>query len=167
MRRNLATALVLSTLLVACLPRGASSSGVSPASSAGPSVRIELTDVATGRLIFSAVLADHERAVLEWTNSLYRLPVTDTFEARGGHLELISTRYGDPSGREPPRIPPEEAPDRVQTGGPFLAEGLSRRVDRIVFRVGEVGRPTFRVGDRAVHFYDEVGFGGAIELVVR
>ncbi len=105
--------------------------------------------------------------MLTWTNSLYGLPVTDTFEARGHHLELISTRYGDPSGREPPHISPEEAPDRVQTGGPFVAEGLSRRVDRIVFRVGEVGRPTFRVGDRAVHFYDEVGFGGAVELVVK
>lgn len=164
MRSPTVAVLISSTLLVACAPRGASSV---PARDAAPGVQLELTDVATGRRIYAGALRDGERAVLTWTNSLFRLPVADTFEARGGHLVLIATRYGDPSGREPPLIRPEEAPDRVQTGGPFRAEGLSKRVDRIVFRVGEVGRPTFHLADREIRFHDEVGFGGAIRLEAR
>lgn len=164
--RRHSSALLVSTLLVACVPRGAASSAPFQ-QAAAPAVRLELTDVATGRTILSATLAEGERAVLTWTNSLYRLPVTDVFVVREGRFELTSTTYGDPSGKEPPLVRPEDAPDLVQTGGPFRAEGLSRPVERIVFRVSEVGRPAFRVGGREVRFYDEVGFGGAIRLEAR
>jgi hypothetical protein len=164
--RSLTAALLASTLLMVFVPRGASSSGGARPETA-PAVRISLTDATSGRLLFAGVLSDGERAVLTWTNSLFRLPVTETFEARGGHLELVSIRYGDPSGCEPPRVRPEEVEDLYQTGGPFLAEGLAKRVERVVFRVGEVGRPTFQIGGREIRFFDEVGFGGAVQLLAR
>jgi len=57
--------------------------------------------------------------------------------------------------------------DLYHTGGPFKAEGLSRAVSRVVFRVGEIGDPRIRVGDEVVQLAEQVGFGGAVLLVAR
>lgn len=128
---------------------------------------LELTDERTGRKIVSRLLPDGEKAVLTWTNSLFRLPVTEVFVAGSGVLTLTEITFGGPTGGEPPRVRPEDVDDLYHTGGPFKAEGLSRPVTRVVFRVGEIGRPTIRVGDRVVRFVDEVGFGGAVLLTAR
>lgn len=158
------TALLLSTLLVACAARGASSVGTaSPASRPG-GVRLELTDQATGRVIFSSILEEGERAALAWTNSLFQLQVTEVFVVREGRLALTSVTYADPGGKEPPRVRPEDAADLVQTGGPFHAEGIARPIRTVTFRVGEVGKPTFRAAGKTIRFLDEVGFGGSIRL---
>lgn len=129
--------------------------------------RLELTDERTGRKIVSRLLPDGERVVLTWTNSLFRLPVTEVFVAGSGRLTLTEIAFGDPAGREPPRVRPEDVDDLYHTGGPFKAEGLSRPVARVVFRVGEIGRPAMTVGQRVVRFADEVGFGGAVLLTAR
>jgi hypothetical protein len=126
-----------------------------------------LTDAGTGRRIVSRLLPDGEKVVLTWTNSLFRLPVTEVFVAGGGVLTLNAITFGDPTGREPPRVQPADVDDLYHTGGPFKAEGLSRPVSRVVFRVGEIGRPALRVGKRVVQFAEEVGFGGAVRLVAR
>jgi hypothetical protein len=131
---------------------------------AGEATRVELTDVGSGRTILSIALRQGERAVLEWQNSLFRLPVTEVFVARGGGLELDSVTFGDPSGREPPLVRPRDVDDLYHTGGPFRAEGLARPIRRVVFRVGEIGDPRLRIGGRTVRFVEEVGFGGAIAL---
>src|SRR5512136_19829 len=120
---------------------------------------LELTDERTGRKILSRLLPDGEKIVLTWTNSLFRLPVTEVFVAGSGVLTLTAITFGDPTGREPPRLKPEDVDDLYHTGGPFKAGGLSRPVSRVVFRVGEIGRPALQVGNRVVHFADEVGFG--------
>jgi hypothetical protein len=139
-----------------------------PAAAAGGAApdrtRVELTDLRTGRRIASRVLAPGERAVLRWTNSLFRLGVTEVFVARGGGLELDGVTFEDPEGREPPRVRPEDVADLYHTGGPFRAEGLSRPVKRVIFRVGAIGDPSLRLGDRTIRFAAEVGFGGAIAL---
>ncbi|OGB95646.1 MAG: hypothetical protein A2Z31_06145 [candidate division NC10 bacterium RBG_16_65_8] len=127
----------------------------------------ELTDAGTGRRIASYLLADGDQVVLTWTNSLFGLPVTEVFVAGGGTLTLTAITFADPSGREPPRVRPEDVDDLYHTGGPFKAEGLARRLSRVVFRVGEIGNPTIRVGDRSVQLVREVGFGGAALLAVR
>jgi hypothetical protein len=131
------------------------------------STRLELSDAGTGREIASQLLRDGQRVVLTWKNSLFGLPVTEVFVARGGILTLTEIRFADPSGREPPRVTPADVDDLYQTGGPFQAEGLSRPVSRVVFRVGEIGNPSLRVGSRLVQFAQEVGFGGAVLLVAR
>ena len=128
---------------------------------------LELTDERTGRTIVSRLLPDGEKVVLTWTNSLFRLPVTEVFVAGSGVLTLSEITFDDPTGREPPRVKPEDVDDLYHTGGPFKAEGLSRPVNRVVFRVGEIGHPAMRVGDRVVRFADEVGFGGAVLLTAR
>jgi hypothetical protein len=128
---------------------------------------LELTDAGTGRRILSQLLPDNERLVLTWTNSLFGLPVTEVFVADGGTLTLTTITFADPGGREPPRVRPEDVDDLYHTGGPFRAEGLSRPVSRVVFRVGEIGNPTIRIGSRVVQFAREVGFGGAVLLVAR
>jgi len=128
---------------------------------------LELTDERTGRKIVSQLLPDGEKVVLTWTNSLFRLPVTEVFVAGSGVLTLTEITFADPTGREPPRVKPEDVDDLYHTGGPFKAEGLSRPVSRVVFRVGEIGRPALRIGNRLVHFADEVGFGGAVLLTAR
>jgi len=133
---------------------------------AGPTW-LGLTDAGTGRRIACWLLPDGEKAVLTWTNSLFRLPVTEVFVAGNGRLTLIEITFGDPTGREPPRVRVEDVDDLYHTGGPFRAVGLSRPVSRVVFRVGEIGQPTLRVGDRIIRFTQEVGFGGAVLLVAR
>jgi len=128
---------------------------------------LELTDERTGRQILSRLLPDGEKVALTWTNSLFRLPVTEVFVAGSGVLTLAEITFADPAGREPPRVRPEDVDDLYHTGGPFRAEGLSRPVTRVVFRVGEIGRPTMKFEDRVVQFVDEVGFGGAVLLTAR
>jgi hypothetical protein len=129
--------------------------------------RIELTDAETGRQIASRLLADGEMVSLSWTNSLFRLPVTEVFVAGGGTLTLTEITFADPGGREPPLVRPEDVDDLYHTGGPFRVEGLSRTVTRVVFRVGELGNPTIHVGDTSIQFAREVGFGGAVRLTAR
>ncbi len=133
---------------------------------AGPTW-LELTDAASGRRIVSLLLPDGERVVLDWTNSLFHLPVTEVFVAREGVLTLTEVTFADPAGREPPHVRPEDVDDLYHTGGPFRATGLSRPFRRIVFRVGEIGKPTIRVGHHVVRLAEEVGFGGRVLLVVR
>ena len=128
---------------------------------------LELTDERTGRKILSRLLSDGEQVVLTWTNSLFRLPVTEVFVAGSGVLTLTEITFGDPTGRESPRVKPADVDDLYHTGGPFKAEGLARPVNRVVFRVGESGRPALKVGNRVIHFADEVGFGGAVLLTAR
>lgn len=128
---------------------------------------LELTDERTGRKIVSRLLPDGETVVLTWTNSLFRLPVTEVFVAGSGAVTLTEITFADPTGREPPHVRPADVDDLYHTGGPFKAEGLSRPVTRVVFRVGEIGRPSMKVGDRVVQFVDEVGFGGAVLLTAR
>lgn len=138
------------------------------AAGAGPvATRVELTDVGTGRRLASRALRQGERAVLRWTNSLFRLRVTEVFVAREGRLELDGITFEDPEGRTPPRVRPEDVADLYQTGGPFRAEGLARPVRRVVFRVGEIGDPALRLGDLTIRFAAEVGFGGAVALEAR
>src|SRR5512136_133057 len=120
---------------------------------------LELTDERTGRKILSRLLPDGEKIVLTWTNSLFRLPVTEVFVAGSGILTLTEITFGDPTGREPPRVRTEDVNDLYHTGGPFKAEGLSRQVSRVVFRVGEIGHPAIKLLDRVIDFTQEVGFG--------
>jgi len=128
---------------------------------------LELTDERTGRKIVFRLLPDGEKVVLTWTNSLFHLPVTEVFVAGSGVLTLTEITFADPTGREPPRVKPEDVDDLYHTGGPFKAEGLSRPVSRVVFRVGEIGRPALKVGNRVVQLPEEVGFGGAVLLTAR
>ena len=128
---------------------------------------LEMTDERTGRKIVARLLPDGETIVLTWTNSLFRLPVTEVFVAGSGVLTLVEITFADPTGRESPRVKPEDVDDLYHTGGPFKAEGLSRPVSRVVFRVGEIGHPAISVGNRVVEFAQEVGFGGAVLLTAR
>jgi hypothetical protein len=128
---------------------------------------LELTDERTGREIVSRLLPDGEKVVLTWTNSLFRLPVTEVFVAGSGILTLTEITFADPTGSEPPHVRPADVDDLYHTGGPFKAEGLSRPVSRVVFRVGEIGHPAMKVGNRVVKFADEVEFGGAVLLTAR
>ncbi len=143
-------------------------SGSGPPVAAGPEprlTRVELVDGSGGRTIASHLLCEGERAVLRWRNSLFGVDVTEVFEARAGGLLLTSVTFADPRGGEPPRVRPEDVDDLYQTGGAFRAEGLSRPVRRVTFRVGEIGRPRLTLGERTFHLYDEVGFGGTVRLV--
>jgi len=128
---------------------------------------LELTEERTGRQIVSRLLPDGEKVILTWTNSLFRLPVTEVFVAGSGVLTLTEITFADPTGREPPHASPADVDDLYHTGGAFKAERLSRPVSRVVFRVGEIGHPAMKVGNRIVKFADEVGFGGAVLLTAR
>lgn len=127
----------------------------------------ELTDTGTGRRITSQLLSDGDTVVLTWKNSLFGVLVTEVFVARGGILTLTEITFADPTGGIPPRVKPEDVDDLYQTGGPFKAEGLSRQVSRVVFRVGEIGKPVIRIGNQRVELAREVGFGGGVLLVAR
>jgi len=128
---------------------------------------LELTDTETGRRIAARALREGEEVVLTWKNSLFGLMVTEVFVARAGILELTRVTFADPTGGEPPRVRPSDVKDLYQTGGPFQAEGLSRPVRHVVFRVGEIGDPRIRIGREVVQLVREVGFGGGVVLVAR
>lgn len=137
------------------------------ACAAGPATWVTLTEGGTERRIGAAALREGEELVLTWTNSLFGLRVTEVFTARGGGLVLTGISFADPAGGEPPRVRPEDVDDLYHTGGPFRAEGLSRPVSRVVFRVGEIGDPVIRMHGREVRLRDAVGFGGAVRLEAR
>ena len=128
---------------------------------------LELTDAETGREIVARSLREGEEVVLTWKNSLFGLMVTEVFAARGGGLELTQVTFADPQGREPPLARPEDLDDLYHTGGPFRVEGLSRPVNHLVFRVGEIGDPRLRIGTHLIQMAREVHFGGAVQLVAR
>jgi len=93
--------------------------------------------------------------------------VTEVFVARDGRLDLTQVTFEDPLGKTPPSVTPEDLDDLYHTGGPFKASGLSRPFTRIVFRIGEIGDPKLKIGKQQIRLIDEVGFGGAVLLVVR
>lgn len=143
--------------------------GSGPPSAAGPGprlTRVALVDGASGRTLAARLLCEGEQAVLRWRNSLFGVDVTEVFEARAGGLLLTGVTFALPGGGEPPRVRPDYVDDLYHTGGPFRAEGLARRVERVTFRVGEIGRPRFTLGSRTVAFAEEVGFGGTVRLEV-
>ena len=115
----------------------------------------------------SRVLCDGETATLSWMNSLFGLRVTEVYEARRGRLVQTKVAFSLPGGGPPPSVTPQDVDDLYHTGGPFAAEGLSRPVEKVIFRVGEIGNPTFTIGERTVDFTAEVGFGGTVILDAR
>ncbi len=129
--------------------------------------RLNLTDAGSGRPIVSQLLREGDEVVLTWTNSLFGLTVTEVFAARGGVLALTQVTFADPRGGEPPLVTTADVDDLYHTGSPFKAMGLSRPVSRVVFRVGEIGDPKVRVGEKLVDLFREVGFGGAVRMVAR
>ena len=155
----LVLAAVLILLLVLWLP--------SRVNVVGNHTRIELSDAETGRKISAQSVRDGEEIVLTWRNSLFDLMVTEVFVARDGRLDLTQVTFDDPGGGAPPAVAPKDLDDLYHTGGPFKATGLSRPFTRVVFRVGEIGDPTLRIRGQQIRLVDQVGFGGAILLVVR
>jgi hypothetical protein len=126
--------------------------------------RLLLKDGETGRMLFSALLGDGEKVTLRWHNSLFDLDVTEIFVARSGALVQTEVTFADPRGLPPMPIAPGEVDDYYHTGGPFTTNGLQRRFSRIVYRIGEIGNPRFRVGEEEIAFKQEVGFGGQVVL---
>lgn len=127
---------------------------------------IVLTDGNTGRKIFSEALQHGETIILTWNNSLFRLKVTEVFIVRDGHLEQTSVTFSDPKGGVPPIVKPEDVDDLYHTGGPFKAEGLSRPIRKVTYRIGEIGDPIIKIGNRLIRLAQEVGFGGSVILEV-
>lgn len=125
---------------------------------------LELKDGATGRQLLAVMLGDGEKATLTWHNSLFDLDVTEDFVAEKGVLVQTAVTFADPRGLPPMRVAPEEVDDFYHTGGPFTTTGLRRPFSRIVYRVGEIGRPRFVVGQKSIAFKQEVGFGGQVIL---
>lgn len=158
MRAGIFVSAFLFFLLVPSIPLGVSGSG---------KTQVELTETATGRRIFSALLRDGERVVLTWRNSLFGLIVTEVFEVRHGSLLLTEVTFVDSRGDSPPAVAPRDIEDLYQTGGSFSAHGLSKPFTQVVYRIGEVGEPKIQLKDRIVDLKREVGFGGAIRLSVR
>lgn len=126
--------------------------------------RVVLADAGSGRVIASGLLRDGEEVVLTWTNSLFGQFVTETLVASSGSLVLTRVTFTDPCDPHEMRAAPAELNDLYHTGGAFSVQGLSRPVTRVVFLVGEIGRPKARVGHRTVDFEAEVGFGGRVLL---
>jgi hypothetical protein len=126
--------------------------------------RIQLKEAGTGRKILSEVLRDGEEAVMTWKNSLFGLRVTEVYQAQGGVLVLTQITFAEPQGSVPPVVSPSDVEDLYQTGGAFIARGLSKPFQQVVYRVGEIGDPRMSVRSREVAFQQEVRFGGSIVL---
>ena len=132
-----------------------------------PHAWLHLTDGSTGREIALEQLNEGEQVVYTWQNSMFRLMVTEVLVARDGRLVLTEVTYADPRGFEPPLSKTEDLDELFQTGGPFRVTGISRPFTRLVFRVGEIGKPKLKIGEKAVELEREVGFGGSVVLTIR
>lgn len=132
-----------------------------------PHVWLHLADGSTGREIALEPLREGEEVVYTWRNSIFRLMVTEILVARDGRLVLTEVTYADPRGFEPPLCKLEDLDDLFQTGGPFRVRGISRPFTRLVFRVGEIGNPRLKIGEKVVELTREVGFGGSVILTTR
>jgi hypothetical protein len=128
--------------------------------------RLELADPETGSRFASFVLGDGEPVVLTWRNSIWGLDVTEAFVAKGGLLIQTEVTFAHPDGSPPPHVTPQEVDDLYHTGGAFSAKGLARPLHRVVYRIGEIGKPRMRVQDRVIEFKPLVGFGGRVVLTV-
>ncbi len=111
------------------------------------------------------VLKDGDLIKLTWKNSLFGQQVTESFVVEGGILWLEEVRFED-SGYSM-EANPQELADLYHTGGAFEVRGVHKPFSRIVFRVGAIGKPRLRIGDKELSLYDEAGFGGAVVLRVR
>ncbi len=129
--------------------------------------RLALTDAETGRKILVAVLRDGEPVVLTWHNSIFDLDVTEEFIVERGRLIQTSVTFADPRGVPPMPASPQDLDDLYHTGGAFAVRGLAKPFERIVYRVGEIGKPKLRVRERVVEFEPAVGFGGRIVLTAQ
>lgn len=132
-----------------------------------PQASLHLADGSTGRVIAAEPLSEGQEVVYTWRNSMFRLMVTEILVVRDGRLVLTEVVYADPRGIEPPLARPEDLDDLFQTGGPFRVTGVSRPFTRLVFRVGEIGNPKLRIGQRVVELAREVGFGGTVVLTMK
>lgn len=132
-----------------------------------PQTWLHLSDGSTGRVIATEPLRDGEEVVYTWRNSMFRLIVTEVLVARDGQLVLREVTYADPRGFEPPLARPEDLDDLFQTGGPFRVTGISRPFTRLVFRIGEIGKPKLKIGEKVVDLAREVGFGGTVFLTLK
>ena len=126
--------------------------------------RLTVADADSGRRIFTTILRDGAPVVLRWTNSLYRLPVTESYFAHAGVLIQDQVIFGAGAA---PTVTPADVEDLYHTGGAFAARGLNRPLQQVIFRIGEIGRPQFKIGERIVNCAEEVGFGGRIALTTR
>jgi len=126
--------------------------------------RMELTDPDAGRRLAALVLKDGEPVVLTWRNSLWGLDVTEGFVARGGLLVQTEVTFAQPDGTPPPTVTPGDVDDLYHTGGAFSAKGMNRPLQQVVYRIGEIGNPRMRIGDRTIDFKALVGFGGRVIL---
>ena len=156
--RILGCVLVLIFLLALWLPFSAAFSGFT---------RLELTEVGTGRKIFSADLQDGEQVVLTWNNSLFGLVVTEVFHSQNGILLLTEVTFAAPQGSAPPTVAPTDLDDLYHTGGSFCAKGLAKSFQQVVYRVAEIGEPKMKIRNQVVEFKKEVGFGGGIILTAK
>ncbi len=119
-------------------------------------------DFSSGNVFF--LLRDGEAIHLAWKNSLFGQQVTEKFVARGGVLWLEEVKFEDRDSGYTMEATPRDLADLYHTGGAFRVEGVHRPFNRVVFRVGEAGRPFLTVKGRELSFYDEAGFGGKVVL---
>lgn len=126
--------------------------------------RIELTEETRGEKILSVVAPDGEPITLTWRNSQFGYDVTEVFYARDGLIIQDQVTFSEPGGSPPPRVSAADVADLYHTGGTFDARGLSRPFSRIVYRIGEIGDPKFRVKNQTAALKKEAGFGGRVIL---
>ncbi len=124
--------------------------------------RLTLTDADTGQHIFAIILRDGDRVTLTWTNSIYRIPVTEVYIVRAGRLVQDQVIFGDSV--DAPDVGAAHVADLYHTGDAFSARGLDRPFARVVFRIGEIGDPHLSVRGHTFALKQAVGFGGRVAL---
>jgi len=158
MRRRIAIFILVPSLLMILWVLSRPASGYT---------RLELADPETESKLASFVLGDDERIVLTWRNSLWGLDVTEAFVAKSGLLIQTEVTFAHPDGSLPPRVTPQDVDGLYHLGGAFSVKGLARPLQRVVYRVGEIGNPRMRVRDRVIEFKPLVGFGGRVVLTAN
>ncbi len=127
--------------------------------------RLALTDADTGRHIIATTLRDGDQVTLTWTNSIYRIPVTEVYIARAGWLVQDQVIIGDDA--DAPDVGAADVADFYHTGDAFSARSLDRPFARVVFRIGEIGEPHLSVRGHTFALKQAVGFGGRVILAAR
>jgi len=122
--------------------------------------RIELMEEARREKLLSIVAPDGEPVTLTWRNSQFGYDVMEVFHAWDGMIIQDQVTFSEPGGP----LSAADVADLYHTGGTFDARGLSRPFSRIVYRIGEIGDPKFRVKNQTAALKKEAGFGGRVIL---
>jgi len=126
---------------------------------------LEITNLATGRPVLCAVMAEGEEFGISFIHSVNKRPVHDTLRAARDSLVIVRSRF-DAFGAGMPETTTAQGVLRVAPDG-WLEWTVHRPVPEVTVRVGRVADHTLHLKGREIHLADWAEPGTALTMRIR